>query len=95
MPSAGHHLPAGRLRSSDGAAQSPGAGNLVLYDSSNRRIATIDPLGNYNTVVYDALSQVAAQVDPLGNATSYTYANGQPTAVQDPWGTSPPRSSTR
>ena len=63
-----------------------GQATSYQYDTSNRRIAVINALGNYSTTVYDALSQVSATVDALGNRTSYTYAFGQQTAVQDPLG---------
>ena len=70
-----------------------------VYDSRNRRIATINPDGSVVRTEYDGGGRVVGQIDALGNATEFAYdklgrqveeiqpdpnANGTPTSKPSP-----------
>jgi RHS repeat-associated protein len=43
------------------------------YDNLNRRVATIDPLGNRTTMTYDSYDNLTSLKDPKGNVTRFDY----------------------
>ena len=50
-----------------------GRRTTYVYDSVDRRIATVDPLGNRWSTVYDTQGRVIASVNPLGERTTTIY----------------------
>ena len=57
-----------------------------VYDSLNRRIATVDPLGRRTTASYDAADNVVSTMDATGAITTFIYSTCLLQAVVDPLG---------
>ena len=59
-----------------------------MYDAANRRIASVDALGNRTSFGYDAAGRRVSATDPLGNVNSMVYdAANRLTATSIRWAT--------